>query len=335
MSKSNRKYRQVISLAASDLVEESRLSAEGVSIFSPRDFSIDLASWASANQTLILDKLRISGGILFRGFGITTLELFERIASVLCEDLMEYTYRSTPRTKLFKGVYTSTEYPADQKILQHNENSYAATWPLYIAFACIDPPSVGGETPTADSRRVYGRIPTAIRERFASKGVRYVRNYGAYLDLKWQEVFQTDDPKQVELICRQSNISYEWKPDGGLRTTQVCNAIARHPTTNDLVWFNQAHLFHISALPPRVRDYVVKGLGADNVPRNAYYGDGTPIEDEVIHNIRQIYEQEEVSMPWAHGDILLLDNMLRTHGRLPYQGNRKILVAMGKQIQQS
>ena len=36
----------------------------------------------------------------------------------------------------------------------------------------------GGETPIADSRKVFARIDTAIRDCFSQKNVRYVRNYG-------------------------------------------------------------------------------------------------------------------------------------------------------------
>jgi alpha-ketoglutarate-dependent taurine dioxygenase len=36
-----------------------------------------------------------------------------------------------------------------------------------------------------------------------------------------------------------------------------------------------------------------------------------------------------ISFRWERGDVLLLDNYLVAHGRNPYEGPRKILVAMG------
>ena len=38
-----------------------------------------------------------------------------------------------------------------------------------------------------------------------------------------------------------------------LRTRQVRQAVATHPATNEVVWFNHAHLFHSSSLEPDVR----------------------------------------------------------------------------------
>jgi alpha-ketoglutarate-dependent taurine dioxygenase len=35
-----------------------------------------------------------------------------------------------------------------------------------------------------------------------------------------------------------------------------------------------------------------------------------------------------VPVPWQAGDILVVDNMLACHGRMPFSGPRKILLAM-------
>jgi hypothetical protein len=66
----------------------------------------------------------------------------------------------------------------------------------------------------------------------------------------------------------------------------------------------------------------------DELPRNAFYGDGSTIESAVLDEIRDIYNRTAISFPWQKGDILMLDNFLVSHGREPYAGPRKILVAM-------
>jgi hypothetical protein len=37
---------------------------------------------------------------------------------------------------------------------------------------------------------------------------------------------------------------------------------------------------------------------------------------------------ETVREPWRNGDVMLIDNMAVSHGRDPYRGSRRVLVAM-------
>jgi len=101
-----------------------------------------------------------------------------------------------------------------------------------------------------------------------------------------------------------------------------------HPRTGENLWFNQAHLFHVSSLGKEIAETLISSLGEENLPRNTYYGDGSPIEPEVLDCIRAAYEQIKIKFPWQKNDLLLLDNMLFTHGREPYTGTRKVLVGM-------
>ena len=78
-----------------------------------------------------------------------------------------------------------------------------------------------------------------------------------------------------------------------------------------------------------MREVFLAELGQENLPYNTYYGDGSPIEDSVVEEIRNAYRHETVSFPWEKGDLLMMDNMLVAHGRNPFSGARKIVVAMG------
>ena len=125
-------------------------------------------------------------------------------------------------------------------------------------------------------------------------------------------------------------MTLEWIDDDRLRTRQVCQAIAEHPRTKERVWFNQAHLFHISSLHSEARECLLAQFGEANLPRNAYYGDGSPIEDSILDEIRGVYAEVETAYPWRESDILMLDNMLVAHGRRPFGGPRKVLVGMAE-----
>ena len=297
----------------------------------PAVAGVDLVSWAKNHLNVIHADLSRYGAILFRGFELRGPEVFaEFIRATSDGDLLAYTNRSTPRTEIGGNIYTATEYPANQVIPLHNENSYQSSWPLKIYFFCVTSPKQGGATPLADSRKVFDRIRPEIREEFARRKVMYVRNYGDSLDLDWQQVFQTIDRTEVEAFCRREGLEFEWKDRTRLRTRQICQAVASHPETGEMIWFNQAHLFHVSSLAPDVSEYLLAEIKQAELPRNAYYGDGTPIEPSFLEEIRAAYREETVTFTWQEGDILLVDNMLVAHGREPFVGSRKVLVGMSE-----
>lgn len=289
-----------------------------------------LAEYRDVIVSMVTTHLSTVGGLLFRGFPIESASDFETFVRLISPDLASYEFGSTPRSQVHNQVYTSTEYPPHQHIPLHNEQAYTTEWPMKIWFYCAAAASEGGYTPIADSREVYRHIPVRIRERFIEKGVMYVRNYGNGLDVPWNKVFNTMDHKVVEHYCRSAGIEYEWKADGELRTSQVCQAVAVHPLTRETIWFNQAHLFHVSNLEPAVREALLSFVSEKDLPRQTFYGDGTPIETTILDEIRDVYRCFAIQFPWQQGDVLMLDNMLVAHGRTPFKGPRKILVAMAE-----
>jgi alpha-ketoglutarate-dependent taurine dioxygenase len=328
------KFKQIrpkaIDQSGSGLVRlESSPGAEALPlVIRPEMEDVDLADWARNNLDLIEARLLEHGAILLRDFRIESVEGFERFAKIFDPQLLDYTEPSSPRSEVRQNIYTSTEYPASQWIRLHNEMSYLGVWPHKLFFFCLQPASHGGATPLAFSRAVFELIDPKIRRRFIEKRVMYVRNFGDGLDLSWQRVFKTEERSEVERHCRAAAIDFEWVGEDHLRTRQVHQAVIRHPRTKDIVWFNQAHAFHSSSLEPAVRESLLAEKRDQDLPRNAYYGDGTPIEDSVIAEILEAYRTAAVTFDWQRGDLLVAENMLVAHGRAPFSGARKVLVAM-------
>lgn len=325
--------RRAVTVSSEDLVRFGSLPTGDLpALAEPAGLGVDLAAWAASSRQRIEEKLHRHGGILFRGFGLSEPEHLEAFIRAVSGESLEYRERSSPRHAVKGNIYTSTDYPASQPIFLHNENSYQQEWPLKIFFFCRQAPGQGGETPIADVRKVLARIPPEIRDRFASRGWMYVRNFGDGFGLSWQTVFQSTDKEAIGRHCRDKGIEVEWKDGDRLRTRAVRSALARHPGTGELVWFNHATFFHVSTLEPAVRDSLLSELGEGELPANTYYGDGSPIEPEVLDQLRAAYHAETVSFPWQQGDLLMLDNMLVAHGRAPYAGARQILVGMAEPV---
>ena len=321
-----------VSVRSSDLVRESPLLPGGTLplLVEPAAGAVDLTAWVESHRAHVEERLHQHGAILFRNFRVRAAEEFERFVAAAGGEPLEYRERSSPRNAVSGRIYSSTEYPADQQIFFHNENSYAHVWPLKLFFFCLVAPAQGGETPLADVRRVYARLAPDVRERFARRGVMYVRNYSEWLGLPWQTVFQTSDPDALGEYCRGAGYEVAWKEGGRLQTRRVGPAVARHPRTGETVWFNHAAFFHITTLEPSVRGALLAQLEEDEYPNQTFYGDGTPIEDEVIEAVRDAYRREAVAFAWQQGDVLMLDNMLVAHARAPFSGGRKILVGMAE-----
>jgi alpha-ketoglutarate-dependent taurine dioxygenase len=208
--------------------------------------------------------------------------------------------------------------------------SYSHNWPAKLLFYCDLPPETRGRTPLASERQVTQRLDPAIQQSFREKGVMYVRNYGEGVDLSWRDAFQTDDRAAVEEYCRRCGMEAEWRDGDRLRTRAVRQVVATHPKTGETLWFNHAHMFHHSNLQPEVREVLLAQFKEDELPRNAFYGDGSPIESSVLEEIRQTYHDSSVAFSWQKGDVLIVDNFLVTHGREPFTGPRRILVAMAE-----
>jgi amino acid adenylation domain-containing protein len=324
---------KTVNLFQENLIETENLSPGETLplVIKPSIANLDPYEWARNNREFIETKLLHHGAILFRNFSLASAAEFEKFAQAISPNLFG-DYGDLPREGVTGKVYSSTPYPPEETILFHNESSHMHCWPQKIWFFCQQAAQEGGETPIVDCRKVFQLLDPKLREKFEQKQLMYVRNYTDGLDVSWQEFFNTTDKTEVEKYCHEASIVVEWKSDGGLRIHQVRPAIIRHPKTGESVFFNQIQLHHLSCLKSDVKKSLLSLFGEDNLPRHVYYGDYSPIEDSVVEEISAIYQEAKVSFAWQKGDVLMLDNMLTAHGRNPYVGSRKIVVAMGEMV---
>jgi alpha-ketoglutarate-dependent taurine dioxygenase len=297
-------------------------------VIEPALKGVVIEEWLRPNREFVEEKLALHGGILFRGFGLNAPQEFERAAAAICGELFAE-YGDLPREDVAGKVYTSTPYPQDKAILYHNESSHLSSWPGKINFFCITVATEGGATPIVDCRKVYHGLSPQVRQKFEELGLLYVRNFCKGLDVSWQRFFMTEDPAVVEKLCGARGMVYEWTSTGDLRVKQRCQAVARHPRTREMTFFNQVQLHHIHCLDPEIRQSLLSMFKPEDLPRQVYYGNGSAIDDSVMDHIGETYEKYAVRFQWQQGDMITLDNMLTAHARDPYLGPRKIVVALG------
>lgn len=325
--------RRSVSLGQIALVDERPMQpAAGYPlVMTPARDRVDLAEWAGNDPGGIEARLHRHGSILFRGFEITSAERFERFASAVCPTL-NGEYGDLPKEAQGERIYKSTPYPEDKAILFHNEGSHTHCWPMRQFFSCQVVAPVGGETPIVDCREMFRCLPKPLARRFAERGLLYVRNFIEGLDVSWQDFFHTDDRQALGRSLDALGIQYQWTGTNNLRTRQAGPAVACHPRTGDWVFFNQLQLHHVGYLAADERAAMLELFDEQDLPRNVYYGDGQPIEDDVIAEIGALYASLSISFPWQSGDVLMVDNMLVAHGRHPFSGPRKVIVAMGEML---
>jgi alpha-ketoglutarate-dependent taurine dioxygenase len=294
----------------------------------------DPAGWAAEHRNALRALVAEHGSLLVRGLGLRdameTEAVFRQLGSLMTE-----VEAFAPRRRYAEGVYSSSKWPPNQPMCQHHELSYTLEPPGLMLFACLTAPTSGGATPVADSPTVLDALPAELVERFERVGWLLIRNYNDDIGASFAEAFGTDDRGAVERYCRANAIECEWRPDGGLDTSQRRNAIVRHPGTGRRCWFNQIAFLNEWTMDPEVREYILDVYGEDGLPFNTRFGNGDPIGADVVQAIGEAYEANTIREPWQAGDLMLVDNVRTAHGREPFEGPREIVVAMADAVPQA
>jgi len=289
----------------------------------------DLPQWIAAHRNELEQYLLCHGAVLFRGFGLAGAADFEALAELISPGLYGE-YGDLPRQEGGRNTYRSTPYPERKMILYHNESAHLSRWPRRQFFFCEIAASQGGATPIVDCREVLRRLPAALVETFERKQLMYVRTFTQGLDVPWRDFFGTAERQVVEARCIAEGVEFEWLAQDELQTRTLCPAVLTHPLSGERSFFNQVQLHHIACLDPDLREDLLDLVGPQRMPRQVYFGDGSPIDDATMALIGAVYEACAVRFAWQAGDLLMLDNMLVAHARDPYQGPRKIVVAMSE-----
>lgn len=291
-----------------------------------------LAEGIRRNARDLKALLNREGAVLFRGYDVREAGEFHVIAETMISESFDYTLGDSPRSRVSDGVFTSTDYPREYPINLHQEMSYSAVKPDLLAFFCRLPASTGGATPLGDFRKILEYLPEELIERFSASRLRYRRTLhgGRGLGKSWMETFNTTDRARVEQILLGIQASFAWRVDGSLRIEEVVPGIASHPVTGETVWFNQAEQWHPSSMDPEVLELMLELSPVEDFPHFVEFENGDPLRLSDIQLIRDAQDAVTRRFTWERGDVLFVDNYLVAHGRDPYDGDRSVMVSLGR-----
>lgn len=296
---------------------------------------LPLQAWLESHAVTVREALQESGAVCLREFAPLIPRSFKETVALITGMTLKYVERSTPRRNVgaeADDIYTSTDYPADLEIFLHNENSYAARWPAYLHFYCAQPATTGGATTLADIREVESGIDKQIRARLIARGLIHRRVFADGVSLPWQTVFGVRTREALREFCtREGHTLIE--EDRRLAVDYLHSPYVRHMRSGEACWFNHAAFFQPQSLDSPTREALGKILGEGILPNNMLYGDGEPIETEVIEHLRAAYRRAAFQHDWQPNDLLILDNMRFAHGRAPFSGERAIWLAMSGQLE--
>ncbi len=313
-----------------------------------------------ALKNLIADtrsQLSENGTCRYRGFDFSGPEDVEEAITAISPHLETEYMGTSPRVMISKCLFTASELPGHYPIPQHCEMSFIKNPPRYLFFWCRRAPKKdSGETPTTDMRAVARDLPKHISNTFKERGLKVIRNYAASdgpkdaFQLKpWDEIFKTRDKKQVEAICIEQGFEPSWGEHNRLRLTSYQDAFRKHPETAEEVWFNHAQVFHRDG-PQIEYDHIMrfrpslKTIGTalllrmmtawkkaqvapEQLAMHMTFRDGGEIPSSYIQHVSDAIWKNQRIVPWQQNDLLVIDNQIASHGRLPYNSPRSIAVA--------
>lgn len=114
-----------------------------------------------------------------------------------------------------------------EKIPFHHEMAQTPLPPTHLFFFCETEPTTGGETPILPSPYIAEKMyqtHSAFMDKIETLGLKYVRilpmedDHSSAIGRGWMSTFQTDTKEGAEAALTVLGSSWEWLPDGCLKT---------------------------------------------------------------------------------------------------------------------
>jgi len=322
-----------------------------------------LKAWIKKNEDILKIKLSTVGGLLFRGFDIDSPEKFEVIAKAIEPNLCKtHDFDDGARTWLTDYIYEASlgSIIKDQIPLSfHNEDAFVPYVPSTIMLCALEPSAYGGETLLADCRKVFQSFPKDLQEKFLGFSVK--SSFSMEDSIFLVNTHLPKNVKAIQHLAQKYGATNVYRVgDFRTRFTFVIPTVIHHENTKEPIWFSRVHqavtlsrivdIWHSykyrKSILSLLEGFMVmvktifnhywlklKSYKTPEDQKNLYtFSNGTPIPLRDQFKICSSYWKNAVIEPLNAGDVIVLDNRLVTHGRLPYKGKRRLLSCIGNQI---
>jgi hypothetical protein len=286
------------------------------------------AAWVTEHRDELLTQAAGHGAVLFRNFGLTTAEDFDKFVSAF--DLPNFAYdeslSNAVRVNKTPRVFTANEAPPSVTIFLHHEMAQTPVFPSRLFFFCEKASETGGATPICRSDVLWEKLarkcPAFARD-CETKGLKYTNVMPAANDANsgmgrsWQSTLRAETREDAERRLKTLGYSWEWLPDGSLKATTPVLPAVRPLANGRKSFFNQ-----LIAAAKGWKD-------TRNDPSKAItFGDGKPLDREAVNVATELGEELSFDIPWQTGDVTLVDNYVAMHGRRTFSGTRKVLASL-------
>ena len=285
------------------------------------------------------------GAIIFQNLGGSDPDSFAQFIKIIGiysgDEFFEQNGTVAQRTEINDVLSTANEGPSSRTLYQHNEFSRFIKYPKKLFFACSEFDAEGGETPLVHGGKLFNDVfekdPDFI-SLLSKKGL-YLRQtwplvsnnktswsdrfcFGRDLDLE-KDSLEVKKQKAEKLVAETVSKDYEWDQKDNLVVHQHTSPIRIYKRTDGEsfpTFFNSIATFY--------GDMKYSHDGHKKTDALKFDSDQDDMSKEALDNILESSINISYKHKWVKGDLALVDNYQVSHGRLPWEGHRKILVSM-------
>ncbi|WP_338294871.1 TauD/TfdA family dioxygenase [Planctobacterium marinum] len=242
----------------------------------------------------IIEAYLDKGALLFRGFK-TDQAIFRSFAQSFCDFSV---FNGSKQRKLLDGknnIQTVNlgfdEFPLNAELAKD-------PWkPEVCFFACLKPPTSGGQTTICDGIELVKRLDKKLD---VNDQKRLKKNFLVYQNRATQEEldFWLNDKNDLSSIRSDCPFNFI-KTKDGISSSYIVPALHKPMWKNQLAFGN---LLLIARFRHKLKNF-------------PFFGDGTLVSTELLQTVKDEAEQITHEVNWQESDVLMLDNSRHMHGR--------------------